>query len=222
MVKRSVGGMLLAFFLACGCGGAAGGGVSLVSGTFLGTASDGVTRVAINAEPSASNSRTLDAFATDGASTSEYFTGTVNGNLFDLHSDTNDAELTGSLDRFGATANLAIGANPGLSVSGAATAGATGLFLVTLTMPSGSTAGTVAGIGSTGAQLAGTIDATPNGNSFAVTGTITAPGGSPINFSAFVTQDSTGQQHWIVSSDESVHGAGVTGSGTGFAAPVAA
>jgi hypothetical protein len=203
-----------------GCGGL-GGNVNDVSGTFVGTASDGTTLVAIDALPSSGGStRTVSAYATDGATTSEFFTGTVDGNLFDLHSDTNDAEISGTLDSFGSNATLTLGANPSLSVSGNAIAGATGLFIVNLVMPT-TVAGTVAGINSAGAQLSGTIPLSLTGNSYAVTGTITAPGGSPINFSCFITKDSSGKQHWTVLSDESVHGGPVTAQGTGFASPTA-
>ena len=204
----------------CGCGGL-NGNVNVVSGTFVGTASDGSTIVAIDAQPSAGGtSRTVSAFATSAATTSEFFTGTVNGNLFDLHSDTNDAEISGTLDSFGANASLTMGANPSLSVNGNAIAGATGLFLVNLVMPT-KVAGTVSGISSAGAQLSGTIPLALTGNSYAVTGTITAPGGEPINFSCFITKDSSGQQHWIVLSDESVHGGPASGAGTGFASATA-
>ncbi len=203
-----------------GCGGL-NGNVNDVSGTFVGKASDGASIVAIDAQPSSGGtSRTLSAFATDAATTSEFFSGTVNGNLFDLHSDTNDAEISGTLDTFGSNANLTLGANPSLSVNGNAIAGATGLFLVNLVMPTTVT-GTVTGVNSAGAQLTGTIPLTLTGNSYAVTGTVTAPGGNPVNFSCFISKDSSGKQHWIVLSDESVHGGPVSGAGTGFASPSA-
>ncbi len=224
--------ILVSLVLSAGCGGA-GGGVSPVSGVFIATASDGKTLAAIRVDDpvhvdppadagSTTGQRSISVLLTDGKGTNLTFGGKIGGNDFDLGSTMGAAEITGHLEGTSASASLIHGAPSVLTFQAHAASAGTGLFLVALKMPIGSTPGTVQGFSEgPGPQflIAGTIASTFSGNSYAVTGTITTQGGTPSSFSAYVQAGSSGDQFWIISSDGSVHGTSEVGMGTGFTAP---
>ena len=208
-MKRTfwMAGILFGCISAWSCGGS--GNVNVISGEFFGTTSDNAEDVVVIADPSAGGStRTFHAYATDGTSVSEFFSGQVNGNLFDLSNG--EAELSGTLDSFGVTGNLTLTAG---SVGFAATTSGSpaGLYTVTID-PLGLT---VSGTGADGTPLTGTL--AQGSGDFTATVKISPAGGSASKFTVTLTGDSNGQQHWVVMPDLSVKGGPVPSQGTGFA-----
>jgi len=204
-VRHLVGLIALTFIL--GCGGA--NGIKTVSGVFLTTTSDGKDVAIVAHSPTSGARRTIDVYVTDGATVSEFFTGTVNGNIFQLSNA--DGEVDGTIDSFGASGTVTLNSSSS-SFDAQSTSSPAGLYTVTIDMA----AGTVSGTSSNGGTLSGTIGTTLVGNNFEVTGSVTASGGSPQNIDVFITQDSDGTQDWIVLPNLSVTG-GQVGTGTGFA-----
>lgn len=181
-----------------------------ISGVFAATTADSAEDIVVVAAPGGvGSSRTFIVYASDGTSISELFDGDGTGNLFDLQSA--DAEVTGSLDSFGATGNLNLPSSSTTYDAPSAISPA-GLYTVTVDM----VGHTVTGTSTTGSQLSATISTTEVAGGFAVTGTVTSSGGAAQNISATVTSDSTGQQDWIVMPDLSIRGGHIS-SGTGFA-----
>ena len=193
--------LLTIAFAAVGCGGS--NAITTINGVFLGTTSDNAEDIAIVADaPLNGSTRAMTVYVSDGNSVSELFTGDVNGNIFDLSNA--EARVSGTIDSFGASGNLTL---PASSPTYTATTQGepAGLYTVTVDMLNG----TVVGTSTRGSHLSATIGTTLIGNDFEVTGTVTPTGGAAQNITALLSQDSDGEQDWIVMPDLSIRGGGI-------------
>ena len=192
-----------------GCGGAT-GSVTTVNGVFTGTTSDTAENIVLLFDsPSSGSSRTFHAYASDGATVSEFFSGTIDGNIYDVLNS--NGEVSGTVDSFSAQGSLLIGSTS-VGYTATKTSNVGGLYSVTVDM----TGGTITGFSTTGSHVDGTIGTTAIGSDFQVTGTFTPSGGSPVPFSALISDDSDGQQFWVVSPDLTIRGGPNGNSGSGF------
>ena len=199
--------LLTIAFAAVGCGGS--NAITTINGVFLGTTSDGAEDIAIVADaPLNRSTRAMTVYVSDGNSVSQLFGGDVNGNIFEF--STPDGQVSGTIDSFGASGNLSLPASSS-SYTAPMQGEPAGLYTVTVDMVNG----TVSGTSTRGSHLSATIGTALIGNDFDVTGTVTPPGGAPQNITALISQDSDGEQDWIVMPDLSIRGGGIL-SGQGF------
>lgn len=207
-LKASLG-LLFAAVVLSGCGGD--DGFLVITGRFAGQANGSSSFVAVQASApvAGSDDRVVKIYVTNGTSISEFFTGTVNGNVVSLQSEDNDSSVSALILSDHSEGTISLPGNQSVSFSIGRALGLAGLYDVTI-----ADTGEITGTAPTGTLTAEFTGEQQDGRDV-ISGTITA-GTVSDDFEALATTDAAGQHRWIVISGPRVKGAIKQGQGVGF------
>jgi hypothetical protein len=176
-----------------------------VAGNFVGEAPDANAFVAVvsaGPDQEGAGEHPVRAYVSDGKSISEWFSGQATGNDLDLSSDPGAARLKGNLTPETSTGTITLADARSFTFTASPASGVAGLYNVTLADD-----GQVRGTSETGGRLEGTLGQQAENGSYPISGTITPPGGNPVDLQISAPSVEYGDYRWIVLSASRIKGA---------------